>query len=442
MAAKEVQPKLLLPNRRWWAVGPTYDLAEKEFRIVWDDMLVKQKLIRDKRVKRAYNKKQGNMFIEFPWQTRFECRSADHPENLVGEALDGVIMSEAAKHKKDTWERYMRSALADRHGEAMFPTTPEGMNWLHGIWQLGQDPSYPDYWSQQFPSWENTHVFPGGRDDPEIKLIESATSKAWFDQEIGADFTAFVGKIYGLWQEKVHVRKVEFNPLWRNYIAFDWGYANPLAAIEFQIDPNGKCHVWREHYMARTQLPDHVAMLNRRRQPADYRLDLAFGDAADPQAAAYISSNLVGCLALPEAKKNWREGIDEVNRYLKSQETGSYDDYERPIVEPSLFVDHSCTNTIREFNNYRTPDTPSDKNSREAAQPWDDHALDALRYGLMHIKLGAGSQLAAVYDGMNSLDRAGGLILPQSDGTMRETGSTFAHLLDNQGGFFTQGGEF
>lgn len=436
MAGRDVQPKLLLPKRRWWIVGPTYDLAEKEFRVIWDDMLIKQGLHKDKRVKRAYNKKQGNMFIEFPWQTRVECRSADHPENLVGESLDGVIMSEAAKHKKDTWERYMRAALSDRRGEAMFPTTPEGMNWLHQIWQYGQNPDMPDYHSWQFPSWENPAVFPGGRDDPEILLVESSTAPEWFRQEYGADFTAFVGKIYGMWQEKTHVRKVTFNPAWRNYIAFDWGYAAPLAAIEFQIDPLGRCHVWREHYLARTMLPDHIRMLKEREQPEGYHLDLAFGDAADPEAAEYVSINLVGCIALPDAKKNWREGIDEMNKYLKVQETGSYDEYERPLEEPSLFVDHSCTNTIREFNNYRTPDTASDKNPREAAKPFDDHALDALRYGLMHIKLGAGSQLAAVYSGMSDGERAGvmGLMLPDEGGS---------GLFDNfESGFFTQGGEF
>src|SRR3954469_10304484 len=145
MAGMDVQPKLLVPERRAWIVGPTYDLSEKEFRVVWDNMIVKLKFGRDKRVRKAYNKKQGEMYLEFPWKTRIECRSADHPENLVGERLDFAIMSEAAKHKKDTWERYIRAALADRRGGADFPTTPEGYNWLYDQWALGQNPDQPDY---------------------------------------------------------------------------------------------------------------------------------------------------------------------------------------------------------------------------------------------------------------------------------------------------------
>src|SRR3954454_14300699 len=106
MAGRDLEPYLMTPDKRDWIVGATYDLAEKEFRVIWDDMIVKLGLGREKRLKRGYNKRSGEMYLEFPWQTRLEVRSADHPEYLVGEALDGAIMSEAAKQKKETWERF------------------------------------------------------------------------------------------------------------------------------------------------------------------------------------------------------------------------------------------------------------------------------------------------------------------------------------------------
>jgi hypothetical protein len=73
--------------------------------------------------------------------------------------------------------------------------------------------------------------------------------------------------------------------------------------------------------------------------------------------------------------------------------------YADSLRQPMLFVDHSCKNTIREFNNYRSPDKGrEDQNVREDAQKWDDHALDALRYGLMHVmKLGAIYSLEDLY---------------------------------------------
>lgn len=412
MAARDEEPRLLIPDRRVWIVGPTYDLAEKEFRVLWDDMMIRLELGKNKQVKRANNKRAGEMFIEFPWKTRIECRSADHPENLVGERLDHVIMSEAAKHKKDTWERFIRPALADRRGTATFPTTPEGYNWLYNIWALGQNPGFPDYESWQFPSWDNPAVYPGGRNDPEILNIESTSLTPWFLQEIAASFSAFVGQIYSEFQETVHVKKLEYNPAWPNYIAFDWGFVNPMAAIEFQVAPDDTIYIWREHYKAYMRLEEHLDLLKNRAQPPGYKVDLCFGDAADPEAILTVNQKFGPCIGDPLAKSNWRQGVELVKRFLKRRPVSNTMDLTELIDKkdvaslgqyglegpPGLFVDYSCTNTIREFNNYRAPQMRQDRNPREDAQKYDDHALDAIRYGLVHLyELGASSHLAEVY---------------------------------------------
>jgi hypothetical protein len=351
------------------------------------------------------------MYIEFPWQTRVEVRSAQHPESLVGEALNGVIMSESAKHREDTFERYIRPALADYRGWATFPTTPEGQNWYYQLWRLGRDDTLPEYMSWRFPSWTNTVLYPGGRQDPEIILIERTTSPEWFEQEIGADFTAFVGKIFGEFQEDVHVPRggVHYNPDWPNYIGFDWGFVNPLAAIEFQVDPQDNIHVWREHYKSYTILSEHMNLMRNRVQPPGYRIDMCFGDAADPGAVVEVASEFAPCIAMPEAKENWREGIELVKTFLREYEIGKQDEYGTPQTAPKMFVDHSCLNLIREFNNYKAPNPTRGNNPRsprETAQGIDDHALDALRYGLMHIfKLGAKA-------GMSLADTMGGRYRP------------------------------
>jgi hypothetical protein len=418
MASRDAGAELFLPKRRYWIVGPTYDLAEKEFRVIWDDLIVGQKLGLDKRVKRAYSKRSGEMWIEFPWQTRIECRSADHPESLVGEKLHGVIMSEAAKHRKDTWERFIRPALADVRGWATFPTTPEGFNWLYDLWSYGRnpDPVFKDYDSWQFPSWDNPYIYPLGRADPEIALIKATVLSAFFDQEIAALFNAFVGKIYEEFQEYMHVKRVEYNPAWPNYIAFDWGFTNPLAAIEFQVDPWGRVWIWREHYKAGLMLASHIEILKAREQPAGYKIDLCFGDAASPESVMEVSQKLAPCYADPRSKSGtakvtnqsqgrhsqqsgWREGVELVKSFLKPRLIGVADEYGTPLEAPSLYIDNSCTNTIREFNNYRAPDVGKQvRNVREDARQYDNHALDAIRYALMHIfKLGATARLSDIY---------------------------------------------
>lgn len=399
MGAHEVEPILLTPNRRVWIVGPTYDLGEKEFRIIWSDMIIKLGLGKEKLVKRSYAKKQGDLSMEFPWGTRIEVRSADRPENLVGEGLDYVIMSEAAKHTRDTWDRFIRPALTDRRGSATFSTTPEGQNWIYQLWKQGRDPNEPDFESWQFPSWDNPYVYPGGRSDPEIQLAERTTPREIFKQEYAADFTSFSGKIYADFDESVHVQNVKFNPLLPNYIAFDWGFVDDMAAIEFQVDSMQRVRVWREHYRVRTSLRAYLAELKARPNPDGYHLDLCFGDAADPEAVVTTSELFHPCYADPMAKANWREGIELVQGFLMSQETGETDEWGTPTLAPWLLIDHSCPRIVREFNNYRTMEPPkgTERNAREAAIDYDNHGLDALRYGMMHkFKLGATQSLSSV----------------------------------------------
>jgi hypothetical protein len=427
MAGRDLEPKLFTPNKLFWIVGPTYDLGEKEFRVIWDDLIVKMQLGKDKRIKRSYNKKQGNMFIQFPWNTRVEVRSADHPENLVGDALDWVIMSEAAKHKEETWQRFIRPALADKRGGADFPTTPEGYNWLYNLWMFGKDQTMPDYESWRFPSWANDAVYPGGENDPEIILLKKTMSEESFLQEIGADFGSFSGKIYPDWDITKHVTNYDFNPNWPNYMAIDWGYTNPAAFIEFQVSPRDEVFIWREHYKAYTALPEHVRIMKNRDQPQGYHLDMAFADAADPEAIEEMSRLMVPTVGMPEAKENWRQGTELVQSFMRERETGLEDPYGAPIMGDVAFkVDISCTNTINEYNNYKAIAPVKGKNVPEVGQKALDHAIDAIRYGLVHkFLLGATYHLRDVL-AFNPPDAGSsgltGLLTPQDSGFFTTVG--------------------
>ena len=402
MCGEDVIPKHLLKSgHRTWIVGPQYSLAEKEFRVVWTDLIVKKGFGKDKRIKRAYNVRSGEMFIYFPWDTQIECRSAEHPDMLVGESLNHVIIAEAAKQRKDTWDRFIRPSLADKRGTADFVSTPEGQNWFYDLWLLGLDPDLPEYECLKFPSWYNRVVYPGGRSDPEIKLLEKTMDAEWFKQEIGADFASFAGKIFPEWDESVHVRAHKFRPEWKNYIAFDWGYANPLAAVEFQVSPSDQIFVWRVYYKKYKTIPDVAGELLEQANPDGYHLDLAFGDPADPEAAALMSQKLGVMVYAPKDLKanfTWLDGIMLMREFQKPDRETHQDEWGTPFYEPSFFVDPRCREVIKEFSNYRSKAPIKGQNVPELGQKIEDHTVDAMRYALLCIfKLGAVYSLADVY---------------------------------------------
>lgn len=401
MAGNDRVANLLVPDSLGWIVGPTYDLGMKEFRVMWDSLIVNGKLGHDKRIKRNFSVKSGDMYIEMPWKSKVEVRSATHPETLVGDGLSWAIISEAAKQDEETWQKYIRPALADKRGTADFVTTPEGKNWVFDMFQKGRTRP-KEYVSFRFPSWVNNKVFPGGENDEEIQQLRETTLEEWFLQEIAAEFTAIVGRIFPEFDEEIHIlaQPHTFRPDWPNYIAFDWGFTAPLAAMEFQVSPRDEVYVWREHYITNRTLEWHINELKQRENPPGYHLDGAFGDAADPQAVEYVSQHMVYCQADPDSKM-WLPGIRLMKQAIKPLQVDT-DVYDRPVMGSRYYVDPSCTNHIDEMLGYRAKKgiSPNEfKGSGVVERNTPDHTIDAMRYALMHLwEVGVQHHLDEVYD--------------------------------------------
>ena len=140
-------------------------------------------------------------------------KSADRPESCVGEGVDVLVLEEAAKIRKIVWEQYLRPTLADRQGWALFTTTPEGYNWIYDLWQRGKSEEFKDWHSWQHPSWES----PFFKDD--IEELKQTLTYETFQQEFGAQFTAFQGGCFHLiapYTSKASSLTQIFLPMWES----------------------------------------------------------------------------------------------------------------------------------------------------------------------------------------------------------------------------------
>jgi hypothetical protein len=398
MAAIDLVEAAFIPNTHYWICGPTYRLAEKEFRIVFRAFCDKDKLNIASKIKKSYNPKQGDMRMEFPWHTVIECTSATNSDSLLGEGLDGVIMSEAARHTMQTWEQYIEPALSDKLGWATFPTTPQGFNWIQGLWQLGQSPNENTYDSWQYPTWLNAVRFPGGYNEacphveglctcnPELVRIRRRVTESYWKQEYAAQFTTFAGAIYDEFDPKIHVKDIIYNPFWRNYIVFDYGFNDPFVALDIMVDPSDNVYVWREYQVRHKTTWEHAHAIKERENPEGYHFDALFGDPRGADEAATIALILGYVCGRPVG---WSTGIEAVKRWMKLQPDGL----------PKLYIDRSCHTLIRQLQALRHLEGKDGmKNPKEGQVDWDDHGPDALRYFFSEFfVLGAGSSLSDIY---------------------------------------------
>lgn len=409
--------KRMNQRREYWVVGPTYSDSEKEFRRTWQGL---ETLGFDFDRPGSYNNPlAGEMHISM-WGGRFQvhAKSAQYPSTLVGEALSGVVLSEAAKLKPSVWFKYLRPTLADFQGWVYAGSTPEGRNWFYDLWNVGQDENVPGWRSWRAPSWCNPHVYPSGVDeealdwlkkdkasgfrpgaadarrlkrsliDPEILSMFDDMSLELFQQEVAAVFSEFVGRVFGDFDEEIHVNDVGYRPEWATYGCMDYGFTAPTVFLLVQEDPHGeRIHVIEE-YFERGRTTEEIGqdLLSRGLIPRHLRM--VYPDPAEPDRSRALSEML--------RTKFYNGGsvpvldrIEWFRRLLRGRAPG---DLLSDGFVPRLTINRRCRNLIREMDGYRYPDTyeRSVERGRDAPEnpmKGDDHAIEALgrllsgRYG-------------------------------------------------------------
>lgn len=422
-------------KRVFWIVGPNYSDSEKEFRVIWNWC----KKLEIPMEKGSYNNPEtGQMQIKL-WGGAMEiiAKSAQNPERLVGEGLAGCVLSEAAKLKESIWLKYIRPTLADFGGWSFHSSTPEGKNWFYRVWQTGQDPHAKEWASWRIPAWVNYFVYTeAGReavrkgmdlsklvipdnqltlDQHVYKLLEmqrqssesvykmaklmnaqvdseildslnELTPEA-FLQEIAADFTEFVGRVFKDFDEEKHVTDLQFNPAWETFAAVDYGYHNPNVWLVIQVGPWGEINVLDEIYQEGLDPEDFADEIRyRRMRPAN--MHYFFPDPADPGASSILEKKL-NLHARGGTGGEISSRINHIRKALREPRV-IVDEYWMPengiLVpgekRPRLLFDRRCKRTIEDMLNYRYPEKRSEAetSTKRFDNPMkkDDHGPEAL----------------------------------------------------------------
>lgn len=396
-------------RQEFWIVGPEYSDTEKEFRVLWNN-LKKLDIPMDKKIDTdgigsRYNAEAGDMTISL-WNGAYyvQGKSAKYPQTLVGEGLRGVVLVEAAKLKESVYDKFLRPTLADYRGWLFAGSTPEGKNWFHRLYERGQDPNRPTWDSWRFPAWANPFVYPLGatheaialardylkRDgltqqliaqlgiDPEIaELLEDMTDEK-FNQEIGADFNEFVGRVFKEFDEDVHVGDFSYtnNPRWFTCAAVDYGWTNPFVWLLLQVDPFGNVYILDEIF-ERNLMVDEAAVMIRDRGLAPTDMQCFFPDPASPGDSAQLSK-LLRVPSRGGTGGELKDRLDLIRKALKP--VPAHLPIGHPERRPRLMINRRCTQTRREFGAYRYPDNKreQDSNDPEAPLKKDDHTPEAL----------------------------------------------------------------
>ncbi len=292
-------------------------------------------------------------------------------EKFQGASLDYVWFDE-----EPPYEIYneCKMRVLDKVGDIFGTMTPlKGLTWVYNEIYLNESQS-KDTWSQHI-QWEDNPFL----NQDEIKNLTQTMSQSELEARKFGKFVNSSGMVYTEFDENIHViEPFDVPKEWFDNISIDPGLHNPLSCHFYAEDFDGNIYVIAEHYESRQNVTHHSQKIKEIAQRLGWKTQNGFLttliDSAAGQKTLASEKSVIelfydnGILVNPRVNKDMFAGISTVKSYL---ETGD--------GRARLFIFKNCVNLIREIKGYwwGNEDSPVKK---------DDHALDEMRYYLMHKK--------------------------------------------------------
>lgn len=285
--------------------------------------------------------------------------SADNPFSLEGVHVRGAWMDEAGQMKREAFDVVLRR-VGFYNGRVLITTTPYNLGWLkqdvYDKWKSGDK----NYDVIQFASIENPSYSKEEFERAKVTMPEWKFNMFYLGQ-----FTRPEGLIYKDFNPARHIiEPFDIPKNWRRIVGVDFGYNNPTAAIWIAISPDDIMYVYREYYK-RFKLVEESGKEIKRLCEGE-RIERLY---CDPSAPASIEQYKRLGLPAQEANNKVKTGIESVITRFKDNR---------------LFIFRGVSNILDEIEDYRWKEH-NDNIEDEPVKEYD-HALDALRYGVISIE--------------------------------------------------------
>ncbi|MGN0784170.1 MAG: hypothetical protein ACI4MR_00740, partial [Candidatus Aphodomorpha sp.] len=165
-------------------------------------------------------------------------------------------------------------------------------------------------------------------------------------------------------------------PQWKRFRAMDWGYNDPCCVLWFAVSPDRRIYIYREIYQSQTLAADMAKLIKQENGLDDVSYTVASPDMWQKRGVKDVMGG--ECIAetfaklgvpLIKADNSRIVGWQRVRECLAKAPDGL----------PNVQIFSTCTNLIRTL-----PTLSYDQHNREdVSGTCEDHAAEAMRYGLM-----------------------------------------------------------
>ena len=357
----------------YWLVGHSYETCRGE----WEHLIEKGRKLGV--LVQASNRIDPGQ-IDLTLEVKIITKSAQDPQKLAMTAPSGILVCEAAQLPYEIFLK-LRGRIAEKRGWMVLSGTLEGsFGWYaekYNEWQINGNAE--DAHSFSLPSWENTFIFPGGREDKEIKTLEATLPHDVFIERFGGLPCPPSMLIMKEFRNSLHVGDYSFDPECDVELWIDPGFAGAYAVEVVQVK-NDIVYIVDEIYL-QDYITEDIILITRKKpwisKVGAIVIDIAAKQHQAMPAPAEIWSKELN-VPVRMNKVEVEAGIDRLRTFLMPD----------PVTKlPQLFVNFNCHGFIAECGGGKSP-VPGggawlrDENTSQPLKK-NNHALQAVIYGLV-----------------------------------------------------------
>lgn len=355
-----------------YLVGQTYDNTHREFEYLVENL---------SRIG-ALNPAQVSQPKQGGWQlvTLTGCRvitlSVERGASAIiakGEQPDIICMTEAGIiGSYGVFLSAVRRVTRTKGRVLLVGTLKDDFSWYAALVDELAAPG--NYWRGEtfsMPAWINTTLYPGGRDDPEIKRLEAIMPDDEFKRTVAAEKVPARALIFPEFSYSTHVRPCEFDPALPVDLWIDPGYFPSVYTVLAVQYHGAEVHNFDEIYLNHHTHEQVISLAQSKNWwPNVQRIVIDFAGRQHHAEASAIEV--------------WthRAGIRP-----RCQQVGILDGIARHRTflgpQPRLFHDPGCTGTLSEYKRYKRPTDRDGHPTDDLPKDEHNHAMKAIAYGLV-----------------------------------------------------------
>ncbi len=259
---------------------------------------------------------------------------------------------------------------------------PEGRNWV-----------YRTFVGQQLED----HAYFHGRTREAtflpkdyIQRLFASYDAAWVERFLEGSWDVFEGQVFPQFDRNTHVlpwAKEDIPKKWVRYRGVDHGWRDPTVCLWAASDGEGNLYVYDLYYQKGRTIEENVRNILTQNVGEEYTFSVADPHSNKTEAGSgqktYEIYRACGLPLVSAKNNNLPTGIARLREMLEPREGRQH-----PVTgekrAPRLYVLNHCRDLIHEMQQYCYEAPRDGQSSSGVPKGGYDHAIDALRYVIMH----------------------------------------------------------